>query len=620
MAIDPQRGTMGIRGLYHVLRPIPRSSFYAIYLKTDVLDILKFDDPTLLHYVKNIYDFGIARNAALIRSILMSDGNTMLAAYLTAVTTKIKGTLNPIMSNTALAPDLLKQNTVFKNCLKEFETQKALRVTNAAVLHANHRDNLSFYKARKFKRNQFRPHITQGSILSSRTITISRCQRRPAPRQYPQTKRRKQLVKQNEVVMKKNVVKKKKQLKRAKENPAATKRNLASATVQENQLLKNYRQSVLTVGSIQGRAGANRGLPNRADVKAVSDRLLWTIRVINMMQQGTYEIVASDKRHILASSRRSCVLCQSPQGPPGQYIRKLFYDVSHAWRMDGYHRKIMMQGDRRPAAAGRRFKLCVTICTNGLILNLLVIDTSKSRRRPTQALQGDDGQGDDGQSGGGQNGKGKATASTAPAPAASASVKRKRKATASAAHAASMPRIPEWVWVLVPLVTPQAHWITVTVSPSEALSLSAGSQLPRSSSPTGPQLLPRPSSSVRPSSPAGTQVPAGPPSGGSSSPSSSAISDDSDDENSSDGSTRHLRFQTLLKEAKDAAGIDELESNIPPMTLKTLDQYFHYMSTLEINGNKEVTTNRDRMLLFCGSQCFARKSGDMKKMQTECTT
>ncbi|KAG0286818.1 hypothetical protein BGZ98_004952, partial [Dissophora globulifera] len=314
-----------------VLRPIPRSNFYAIYDKADVLDILKFLDPMQLvllgivshsDYAKNIYGFGIARNAALIRSIPVSDVNTMLAAYLAAVKPKVKGTLNPTMFDTALAvfnnhqetpvsPIPIELNNVFMNCLGQFQTQKALRVTNAAALHAKRHGILPFYKAKKSKRNQFRPLITQASILSGRTIIISRCRQRPAPRRGPQTKRRKRLAK------KQKVVKKKKQPKRAKKNPAANKRTLKSATVQEHQLLKSYQQSVLTVGSIQGRLWANKGLPlitdangnlmlrNRANAKAVSDRIWWAVRIINMMQQRAYEIVASDICHILGPSQGS---------------------------------------------------------------------------------------------------------------------------------------------------------------------------------------------------------------------------------------------------------------------------------------------------------------------------
>ncbi|KAG0286486.1 hypothetical protein BGZ98_005057, partial [Dissophora globulifera] len=171
-----------------VLRPIPRSRLYAIYDNADVLDILKFDDPiqlvllgivSYLDYAKNIY--GSQRR------------------------------FDPIHPR-----------------LKEFETQKALRVTNAAVLHAHRRSNLPFYMAKQSKRNQLRPLITQGSILSGGTIVISRCRQRPAPRRGPQTKRRKHLAKQQKVV-------KKKQPKWAKKNPTDKKRNLASATVQEHQ-------------------------------------------------------------------------------------------------------------------------------------------------------------------------------------------------------------------------------------------------------------------------------------------------------------------------------------------------------------------------------------------------
>ncbi|KAG0326729.1 hypothetical protein BGZ99_009128, partial [Dissophora globulifera] len=158
-----------------VLRPIPRSSFYAIYDKDDVLDILQFVDPMQLvvlgivshsDYAKNIYGFGIARNAALIRSIPVSDVKTMLATYLLTVAPKVKGTLNLTMFSTALAvfynrqqtpvsPIPVERNKDFRDCLGEFETQKALRVTNAAVLNANRKGNLPFYKAKKSKRNQF---------------------------------------------------------------------------------------------------------------------------------------------------------------------------------------------------------------------------------------------------------------------------------------------------------------------------------------------------------------------------------------------------------------------------------------------------------------------------------
>ncbi|KAG0299602.1 hypothetical protein BGZ99_004087, partial [Dissophora globulifera] len=41
----------------------------------------------------------------------------------------------------------------------------------------------------------------------------------------------------------------------------------------------------------------------------------------------------------------------------------------------------------------------------------------------------------------------------------------------------------------------------------------------------------------------------------------------------------YLRFRTLMEEKKEAKRIDVLESNIPPMTLTTMDEYFQYMST-----------------------------------------
>ncbi|KAG0300025.1 hypothetical protein BGZ99_003944, partial [Dissophora globulifera] len=65
----------------------------------------------------------------------------------------------------------------------------------------------------------------------------------------------------------------------------------------------------------------------------------------------------------------------------GELVRRLFYNVSQSRRIDGYHRRVALQGDVSQAAQGRRLKLRGTICTNGLVLNLLAIDTSKLRPR-----------------------------------------------------------------------------------------------------------------------------------------------------------------------------------------------------------------------------------------------
>ncbi|KAG0306412.1 hypothetical protein BGZ99_001783 [Dissophora globulifera] len=60
-------------------------------------------------------------------------------------------------------------------------------------------------------------------------------------------------------------------------------------------------------------------------------------------------------------------------------VRRLLYNVNQSRCIDRYHRRVALQSDDSQAAENRRFKLREIICTNGLVLNPLAINTSKPR-------------------------------------------------------------------------------------------------------------------------------------------------------------------------------------------------------------------------------------------------
>ncbi|KAF9945428.1 hypothetical protein BGZ72_001341, partial [Mortierella alpina] len=62
----------------------------------------------------------------------------------------------------------------------------------------------------------------------------------------------------------------------------------------------------------------------------------------------------------------------------GWLIQQLFYNTASGKRFDGYHRKVRLQS---APDGGEKFRLRGTICTNGLVLNLLAYDTTAPRRR-----------------------------------------------------------------------------------------------------------------------------------------------------------------------------------------------------------------------------------------------
>ncbi|KAF9574392.1 hypothetical protein EC968_006552 [Mortierella alpina] len=69
---------------------------------------------------------------------------------------------------------------------------------------------------------------------------------------------------------------------------------------------------------------------------------------------------------------------KSVVGTKGVLIKQLFYDTDSQKRLDGYHRKVSLQRD---TAKTTKYKLRGTICTNGLVLNLLAYDTTAPRRK-----------------------------------------------------------------------------------------------------------------------------------------------------------------------------------------------------------------------------------------------
>lgn len=68
----------------------------------------------------------------------------------------------------------------------------------------------------------------------------------------------------------------------------------------------------------------------------------------------------------------------------GMLIKTLFYNPNTAARIDGYHRRVSLQDDIR---RDTKYKLKGTVCTNGLVLNLLAYDTTTTRRRPKEGGQ-----------------------------------------------------------------------------------------------------------------------------------------------------------------------------------------------------------------------------------------
>lgn len=61
----------------------------------------------------------------------------------------------------------------------------------------------------------------------------------------------------------------------------------------------------------------------------------------------------------------------------GLLISRLFYNPNAEARLSGYHNKLSLQDDEEST----RYKLRGTICTDGLVLNLLAYDTSQQKRK-----------------------------------------------------------------------------------------------------------------------------------------------------------------------------------------------------------------------------------------------
>ncbi|KAF9941401.1 hypothetical protein BGZ65_003798 [Modicella reniformis] len=70
-----------------------------------------------------------------------------------------------------------------------------------------------------------------------------------------------------------------------------------------------------------------------------------------------------------------------------QHYPRLFYDTKAKTRLSGYHNKLSLQDDED---AKTRYKLRGTICTDGLVLNLLAYDTDQQKRKSKDAKGPDD--------------------------------------------------------------------------------------------------------------------------------------------------------------------------------------------------------------------------------------
>lgn len=77
---------------------------------------------------------------------------------------------------------------------------------------------------------------------------------------------------------------------------------------------------------------------------------------------------------------------ETVQNRKGLLISKIFYDTNAKDRLSGYHNKLSLQD----GIADTRYKLRGTICTDGLVLNLLAYDTHQKKHKSKDSKSSDD--------------------------------------------------------------------------------------------------------------------------------------------------------------------------------------------------------------------------------------
>jgi len=77
-------------------------------------------------------------------------------------------------------------------------------------------------------------------------------------------------------------------------------------------------------------------------------------------------------------------------------------------------------------------------------------------------------------------------------------------------------------------------------------------------------------------------------------------------------------YRRLLQARKKDAGIDSIESRIPPMTLNGIDEYLAFMSSPVDGSGDGSMTNRSNLYQFYDNAWFLRKTWDVRKAQ-QCT-
>jgi hypothetical protein len=79
-----------------------------------------------------------------------------------------------------------------------------------------------------------------------------------------------------------------------------------------------------------------------------------------------------------------------------------------------------------------------------------------------------------------------------------------------------------------------------------------------------------------------------------------------------------VKFRSDLQERKNDHGITELESNIPPFSLSTLDDYFTYMIGPASDIDHSTPPILQRLLDFYNAPWYRKRQWDAKEASTAC--
>ncbi|KAF9284158.1 hypothetical protein BGZ68_004853 [Mortierella alpina] len=247
-----------------VLRPLPRHSGYALYLKPDVLHAL--DLPSSRHlvlygivsendYSRNVEQLGLAKNADLIRSLPFDELTEIMTAYIEAASRATGELVDPRRFDIAhrvfgthqqrLLEGPGPTNELYRNYRRRFDELKDLRLANKSGPSARP----SFYVARGSVRNQFRPiFASEDSILAVKQYKDinSTTRDQELPRLAPAQQTR-------PASAKKKPKKKRKREGRAKTKPkTGAKRTVKDATRSDRDLRRKYPTKTLCIGSVAG--------------------------------------------------------------------------------------------------------------------------------------------------------------------------------------------------------------------------------------------------------------------------------------------------------------------------------------------------------------------------------